>query len=244
MFIFFKVYLISQIINLSAQHEDTPVIQAGCQADRRILSPYKKLSVSRERDLAFSHQSGAVMYVETGAKVEQRSSVTAFEVASLAYLGLLDRQPIKRIDYKTSDEEEESPKSTFMKSYLPMLSRNNLSCLPSPHPLTLSSKSVSLSTASLSSKSSTLSSTNSETSHRGKYSVITRISRKDKKVEMVTIQCQRLNSDKEMEEVEIEVPSNIVNNINSDGEHVQITVNSLKHRSISSRLKRIILHQQ
>ena len=98
---------------LSAQHEDTPVIQAGCQADRRILSPQKKLSVSRQRALAFSRQSGALMYVETEAKVEQRSSVTAFEVAAIAYLGLLYRQSTKLIDYKTTDEEEESPKSTF-----------------------------------------------------------------------------------------------------------------------------------
>ena len=63
-------------------------------------------------------------------------------------------------------------------------------------------------------------------------------------VEMVTIQCQRLNSDKEMEEVEIEVPSNIVNNIKSDSEQVQIKVNSLKHRSISSKLKSILLQHQ
>ena len=226
---------------LSAQYANTPVILAGCQADRRILSPYKKLSVSRERALAFSGQSGALMYVETEAKVEQRSSVTAFEVAALAFLGLLDRQPTKLIDYNASNGEDESPKSTFMKSYLPVLSIYNLSCLTPPHPLTLSSRSASLSSASLTSKSSTLSSTSDSYQP---HAVTSKARKKNKSVEMVTIQCQTLNSDKEMEEVEIEVPSNILNKIKSDSEQVQIKVNSLKHRSICSKLKSILLQHQ
>ena len=51
---------------------------------------------------------------------------------------------------------------------------------------------------------------------------------------MVTIQCQRLNSDKEMEEVDIEIPSDIFININKSDD---IRVNLGESKNIFERMK-------
>jgi hypothetical protein len=135
----------------------------------------------------------------------------------------------------------------------PRLTGCTLNCLTPghlyhSHPLTLGSKTASLSCVSLQSKSSTLSSTNSGTSGISISSyktplVTTRMGRKGKEEEMITIKCQRLNSDKKVEEVDIEVPSNIFNNIERDNDRIQNKVNSIENNSLGSKLKRLILRE-
>jgi len=58
---------------------------------------------------------------------------------------------------------------------------------------------------------------------------------------MVTIKCQRLNSHKEMEEVEIDVPANVYNNIETVEVDCNLVRNSKERRSLGSKLKKLIL---
>ena len=72
------------------------------------------------------------------------------------------------------------------------------------------------------------------------------VSRKDgKKVkseEMIIIKCQRLNSHKEVEEVEIEVPANVYNKIHDNSDiDCNLVRDSKDRKSFGSRLKRLIL---
>ena len=58
---------------------------------------------------------------------------------------------------------------------------------------------------------------------------------------MVTIKCQRLNSHKEVEEVEIEVPVVVYNNIESDDVDYNLVRNSKQRKSLGNKLKQLIL---
>ena len=58
---------------------------------------------------------------------------------------------------------------------------------------------------------------------------------------MVTIKCQRLNSHKEVEEVEIEVPANVYKIIESDDIDCNLVRNSKERKSLGSKLRRLIL---
>ena len=66
--------------------------------------------------------------------------------------------------------------------------------------------------------------------------------KKEKREETVTIKCQRLNSYKEVEEVEIEVPANVSNNIQNNIDlNVNLDRNSRQRKSLGSRLKHLLL---
>ena len=62
-----------------------------------------------------------------------------------------------------------------------------------------------------------------------------------KEEETVTIKCQRINSHKEVEEVEIEVLANVYNNIESGDSAGNFVRNSKKRKSLGSKLIRLIL---
>ena len=75
-----------------------------------------------------------------------------------------------------------------------------------------------------------------------KTSFVTRREGKKGKSEMmVTIKCQRLNSHKEVEEVEIEVPVVVYNNIESDDVDYNLVRNSKQRKSLGNKLKQLIL---
>ena len=129
----------------------------------------------------------------------------------------------------------------------PRLRGSRLNCL-SPcstyqSPLSFRKKSTSISSSSLTSKSSTLSSTKSESST---ISITTTTSKtplmpknSEKKVkadETVTIKCQRLNIHKELEEVEIEVPANVFNNL-----HGGTLSTSFKFKDVISHIDQLKL---
>ena len=65
--------------------------------------------------------------------------------------------------------------------------------------------------------------------------------KKVKDKDMVTIKCQRLNSHKEVEEVEIEVPVVVYNNIESDDVDYNLVRNSKQRKSLGNKLKQLIL---
>ena len=69
-----------------------------------------------------------------------------------------------------------------------------------------------------------------------------RTERKVRSGDTVTIRCQRINSDKEVEEVEIEVPAAVYNNIQGNSEeNGNLVRNSKERRSLGSKLRRLIL---
>ena len=62
-----------------------------------------------------------------------------------------------------------------------------------------------------------------------------------KEEETVTIKCQRINSHKEVEEVEIEVLANVYKNIESGDSDSNLVRNSKERKSLGSKIKRVIL---
>jgi len=59
--------------------------------------------------------------------------------------------------------------------------------------------------------------------------------------EMVTIKCPRLTADRTYEEIEIEVPAGVYNNIQMTGELSQCSRNSRERRSFGNKLRRFLL---
>ena len=65
--------------------------------------------------------------------------------------------------------------------------------------------------------------------------------KKVKAKDTVTIKCQRLNSHKEVEEVEIEVPAVVYKNIEGDDVDYNLVRNSKQRKSLGNKLKQLIL---
>ena len=185
-----------------------------------------------------SKQSGAVMYVETSAKFSNRSTNSAFEVAALACLGHLLRKSsassITLVFSSSAKCDSKPPKRRDISEPRSRISRIN-PC------------DVYASNLSLNSKSSTLSSTKSDSSTSSITTTKTpmmsrRFGKKVKIEETIVIKCQRLNSHKEVEEVEIEVPATVYNNIQKQSDTAcNLVRNAKERRSLGSKLKRLIL---
>eukprot|EP00095_Tigriopus_kingsejongensis_P006107 maker-scaffold872_size86337-snap-gene-0.16 protein:Tk06107 transcript:maker-scaffold872_size86337-snap-gene-0.16-mRNA-1 annotation:"rho-related gtp-binding protein" len=204
--------------------------------------PRRPLSFSRDDELdhpvpanqalKLSQQSGCSLYVETSARDCSRSALSAFEVAALVTLGQFNQH---QLDDPQVGAPPIPPKSVKISPPVPPKPRRAVSQMAlnkeniySPEPLKQksvsrinifpSSPKLSLKTAKSRSSASMLSLSGQRTP---------KIPRKSSKQErMITIKCQRLNSAKEYEEVEVEVPEpvyetlkfqNDPNAIRSDG---------------------------
>jgi len=240
--------------NLMKTFPSTPIVLVGCKSDMRSVHSKAHFNISSEQALAMSKQSGAVMYVETSAKLSGRSTASAFEVAALACLGHFSRQSsvISSSSLISNSTRPRSKSAKRRDSSEPRSRGSKLNCLITcdpyqPHPLTLGSKTGSLSSVSLQSKSSTLSSNKSDSSvisiSTNKTPLVSRKEgKKVKSEEMIIIKCQRLNSHKEVEEVEIEVPANVYNKIHDNSDvNCNLVRDSKDRKSFGSRLKRLIL---
>jgi hypothetical protein len=142
-------------------------------------------------------------------------------------------------------------------SFEPRVRGSKLNCLNPCNiyqsPLSKGSRTASLSSTSLHSKSNTLSNTKSTQSTESNSSVISisskksplvsqRLEKKDKNGKTVTIKYQRLNINREVEEVEIEVPATVYHNIKSDSEvESNLVRNSKERKSLGSKLRRLKL---
>ncbi|CAG9138786.1 unnamed protein product, partial [Plutella xylostella] len=80
-----------------------PVLLCGCKADLRhdqetlaMLAKLKMHPVTSEEALSVARQLGATTYVETSARASSKGVKDAFEVAALAALGKLNKQPGKQ----------------------------------------------------------------------------------------------------------------------------------------------------
>merc|ERR1719483_1816865 len=176
----------------------------------RSVHSIRQATISSDQALAMAKQCGAVMYVETSAKTSDRSTASAFEVAGLSSMGQFSGRstvisstikPSSQI-FKRRDRSEPRLRGPTINCFTPP-------CLVYPSPLSSRSRTSSLSSTSLCSKSSTLSSTKSDSSVISISTikaplVSIRTVRKVKDMDTVNIKCQRLNSHKEVEEVEIE----------------------------------------
>ena len=198
--------------------------------------------------MSVARQIGAVSYIETSAKISYTSTTSAFEAAALTTIPSLVRQPSSVISSRTSVQYKRG-------NSLPAGARaehlNKISTLEKQQTsstLTSAKKLFSLSNGSLHSKSSTLSSNKSNSSvlsiSTGKTPILgRRNARKVQEAEaekLVKIKVERLTRDKQVEEVEIEIPVSVYNNMHSN-EESDFVRNSGKRKSLACKLKNLIL---
>ena len=199
-------------------------------------------------------QIGAVSYIETSAKMSYSSTAAAFEAAaSVAQSPQLSRQSSVM---STSSTVSQSQSRTFQTNQkykhrdaseprtLTGGRMASLNCLRPPS-LSQSRRGVSASSTSLHSKSSTLSSSKSSSSilsvSTNKTPVMTRrMSKQEKADQMVTIKVERLNKDRQMEEVEIEIPMGVYRNMDQDCDN-DFVRNCGKRNSLASKLRQLML---
>merc|ERR1712012_509981 len=186
-------------------------------------------------------------YIETSSKLSYTSTSAAFEAAAQAVLPQVSRQPpaslfstSARNSTKYKRENSSGTKSDTM---------NKISTLDKHAgggALSSAKKKFSLSNGSLHSKSSTLSSNKSTSSvlsiSTGKTPILGRRNKKvPEEVErMVTIKVERLTKDKQVEEVEIEIPVSVYNNMQNN-EESDFVRNSGRRKSLACKLKNLIL---
>ena len=201
--------------DLRLQAPSTPIVLVGCQSD---LRQSVTEVVSSPQALSMSQKIGAVMYVETSAKVSRRGVASVMEAAALTSLGQFS--PLPSLPPSPPISKKHRQRSLSISRDWEGSLRSNSS--------TLSSTRSDVSMTSLASKSSAASKPASP-----KVSINTcrtpkserRQNRERDKEEreqekMVMIKCQRLKADKTYEEVEIQVPAAVYHTmmIHSDPE--------------------------
>jgi len=212
-----------------------PLILVGCKSD--------VCGVEKEQIRVVSSQVQAMDYIETSSKLSQTSVCSMFESA---YALCSNRSPISPV-YKrrsrsavreTSTSETSAPS---LRTSLPKdCPRRDSSLLSSR------SKTGSLSSVSTKSKSSTLSSTRSDSSMISISTKTPRVRRRgetkeaDKGERMVTIRCERLSSEREYEQVEIEIPLSVYNNMQTQSTPLS-NRNSSNRKSLVNRLRNLFV---
>ncbi len=246
-----------------------PIVLVGCQsdlrADREVLAALAKdgrAPVSSDQALSFSQQMGALMYVETSAKLSRKTPSTAFDVAAMAALGKLappkessprstpsPKSSLKKQKFSSTPpanslEREQGGQSAahfwdkFNPAQSPALNRSS-----SEYP-TVNKAASNANTGSLgSSRSARSSSSIPSISSLG--SKTPKGSRKNSAKNqtngggerMITIKCQRLTADKTYEEIEVEVPAPIYDTIQlyNDASTAAGGVSSLASRNAKQR---------
>jgi hypothetical protein len=238
------------------------------ESDMRTVHSQGHANISYEKALTMSQQCKAAMYVETSAKISDRSTTAAFEAAASLCLAQLSNQSVSTSSKPMISTSTKSRSKLFNQrdSSEPRVRGSRLNCLDPCNiyqsPLNIRSRTTSLSSTSLHYKSSTLSSiksgkstkssesTQSTNSNSSVISISTtksplvsrRSKKKDKNVKTVTIKCQRLNIHREVEEVEIEVPATVYHNIKSDSEvESNLVRHSKERKSLCAKLRQQIL---
>jgi len=239
-----SVHLASVVSHWSRLTSTVTSLLVGTMADVRedLLA-----STTYQQAASVARQIGAVTYIETSSKLSYTSTSAAFEAAAQAVLPQVSRQPpaslistSARNSTKYRRENSSGTKSDTM---------NKISTLDKHAgggALSSAKKKFSLSNGSLHSKSSTLSSNKSTSSvlsiSTGKTPILGRRNKKvPEEVErMVTIKVERLTKDKQVEEVEIEIPVSVYNNMQNN-EESDFVRNSGRRKSLACKLKNLIL---
>ena len=253
-----SLQLAAVVSSWSAVASSLPTVLVGTKADTRD-------SVSYQEAAAVARQIGAVAYVETSAKQSYTSVTSAFETAALALTPAPDPDSSslpgtflmsggrgstrsRRGDTAvTADPPSCSPAAVSRLEHAAQLGSSST--------LAAARRAFSSSSGSLHSKSSTLSSCRSTASasilsvSTGKTPILGRRSHgrraaalEPEPEKMVTIKVERLTRDKQVEEVEIEIPVSVYNNMetsaNTDTDFVR---NSGRRKSRACKLKNLIL---
>jgi len=214
----------------------TPVLLVGCKSDRR--------EVEREQVGIVSSQLQAMEALETSAKLSERSVKLLFDAAFAASRknmlpppSFVSPQAVKRRSQSASRDLMSTRVSPVL-----LISSTGLMMNDSP---TLSKTS---SLGSVRSKSSTLSSTKSDSSMISiSTSRTPRVRRrgdvredKEKGEKTVRIRCGRLNNERVYEEVEIEIPLSVYNNMQTESPAIS-SRNSSERKSLANRLKSLFI---
>lgn len=243
-----SVSLAQVVSHWSALTNGVTTILVGTMSDVR-----ESQATTYQEALSVATQIGAVTYIETSAKTSYTSITSAFDAAALATLPSLVRgQPSssnsnilisasrRSAKYKRDNSLPLGTKPELLSKHSTLEKGNST--------LTSAKRLFSLSNGSLHSKSSTLSSNKSNSSilsiSTGKTPILGRRNRGRMKEEeeerLVKIKVERLTKDKQVEEVEIEIPVSVYNNMQNN-EESDFVRNSGKRKSLACKLKNLIL---
>lgn len=226
----------------------SPTVLVGTKSDAR-QSQQSPATTYQEAE-AVAGQIGALAYIESSAKLSYTSSTAAFEAAAFSVLPHLARQAsvvssnslisTSRLSCRRRGRREGSEQRSESSSKV-----STLEYLKKSPGLAAAKRSLlGASSGSLHSKSSTLSSNKSNSSvisiRTGKTPVLSRRNLQSQMEEQtVKIKVERLTRDKQVEEVEIEMPLNVYNNIESN--ETEFVRNSGRRKSLACKLKNLIL---
>ena len=238
--------LASVVSSWSSVSSNISTVLVGTIADSR------DTAVNYNQAMAVAEQIGAATYIETSSAQSYTSVTSAFETAAVTVMPSLCRQSLAPAsDLLTSMSRLGHSGRQFRRnaetlSKVASLEYNKHS---GSSTLTAAKKMFSLSSGSLHSKSSTLSSNKSGSSvlsvSTGRTPMLARRNQRraaEEEEQMVKIRVERLTRDKQVEEVEIEIPRSVYSNMRENNEAESDFVrNSGKRKSLACKLKNLIL---
>ena len=239
-----SVSLARVVSHWSSVTTGTATVLVGTKSDARQAQQCPATTYQQAE--AVAGQIGALAYIESSAKLSYTSSTAAFESAAFSVLPHLARQAsmisTSRLSCRRRGRREGSEQRSESSSKV-----STLEYLKKSPGMSLAAAKRSLlgaSSGSLHSKSSTLSSNKSNSSvisiKTGKTPVLPRRNMQTQMEEQtVKIKVERLTRDKQVEEVEIEMPLNVYNNIESN--ETEFVRNSGRRKSLACKLKNLIL---
>ena len=220
----------------------TPIVLVGLQADlrgdRATLASLAKIGrspVSRDQARSFSQQIEAVSYVETSAKVSSKGPEAIFQLAAKISLEQTrEPSPINTSTPSNSLERTTESPEMFWDQYQSPQQRSHFHARSSSLSSSLNSTKSSISLQMPRSPSD---------SRRNSMSLKSRPSICPEG--FIKIKCQRLNENKIYEEVEIEVPAPVYENLQATNEQPRRSIGgSFKRKeSFGAKLKNLFLRE-
>ena len=239
--------LASVVSSWSSVSSNISTVLVGTMADTR------DMAVNYNQALAVAEQIGAVTYLETSSKQSYTSVTSTLETAAMAVVPALSRPALTRDTLTSSRMRHSGRFRRIVTTHSETLSKvssleYNKHQPGSVSTLTAAKKMFSLSSGSLHSKSSTLSSNKSNSSVLSISTKTPLLGRRNQRraleepEQMVKIRVERLTRDKQVEEVEIEIPRSVYSNMRENTEAESDFVrNSGKRKSLACKLKNLIL---
>ena len=243
--------LASVVSSWSSVSSNISTVLVGTMADTR------DMAVNYNQALAVAEQIGAVTYLETSSKQSYTSVTSTLETAAMAVVPALSRPALTRDTLTSSRMRHSGRFRRIVTTHSETLSKVSSLDYNKHQPgsgsvsvstLTAAKKMFSLSSGSLHSKSSTLSSNKSNSSVLSISTKTPLLGRRNQRraleepEQMVKIRVERLTRDKQVEEVEIEIPRSVYSNMRENTEAESDFVrNSGKRKSLACKLKNLIL---
>ena len=236
--------LASVVSSWSSVSSNISTVLVGTIADSR------DTAINYNQAMAVAEQIGAATYIETSSAQSYTSVTSAFETAAVTVMPSLCRQPpAPASDLLTVTRLGHSGRFRRNAETLSKVGSLDYNKHSGSSTLTAAKKMFSLSSGSLHSKSSTLSSNKSGSSvlsvSTGRTPMLARRNQRraaEEEEQMVKIRVERLTRDKQVEEVEIEIPRSVYSNMRENNEAESDFVrNSGKRKSLACKLKNLIL---